>query len=227
MAIPAWTSTVTLSRRGVRRNSSPFGHSQFSPVAPASPPARPQGVLVRRSVTSETVAGSSSWITRSMPSPPGPKPPPASPAQAVSEHPHGVGPLQRLGGGVLGVRHPGVDAVHAGETRAAPLAAADRLEAIPDRIPAASQRTMNNLIIGGPTFAYYVYELGRNFWFWSPQLQFHSPEHDVAVTGFAVWMRFRSMAAAGVRGAPFTEPPSTPSGRSTRASSVNTRLIRP
>jgi len=100
-----------------------------------------------------------------------------------------------------------VDAVHAGETRAAPLAAADRLEAIPDRIPAASQGTMNNLIIGGPTFAYYVYELGRNFWFWSPQLQFHSPEHDVAVTGFAVWMRFRSMAAAGVRGAPFNGTP--------------------
>ena len=28
-------------------------------------------------------------------------------------------------------------------------------QAIPDRIPAASQGTMNNLIIGGPTFAYY------------------------------------------------------------------------
>lgn len=51
------------------------------------------------------------------------------------------------------------------------------------------------------------YELGRNFWFWSPQLQFHRPDRDVAVTGFAVWMRFRSMAAAGVQGAPFNGSP--------------------
>jgi hypothetical protein len=47
------------------------------------------------------------------------------------------------------------------------------------------------------------YELGRNFWFWSPQLQFHAPDQDPVVTGFAVWMRFRSMAAAHVKGAPF------------------------
>jgi hypothetical protein len=48
---------------------------------------------------------------------------------------------------------------------------------------------------------------GRSFWFWSPQLQFHSPDSDPVVTGFAVWMRFRSMAAAGVPGAPFNGTP--------------------
>jgi serralysin len=47
------------------------------------------------------------------------------------------------------------------------------------------------------------YELGRSFWFWSPQLQFHSPQLDPVVTGFAVLMRFRSMEAAHVKGAPF------------------------
>jgi hypothetical protein len=47
------------------------------------------------------------------------------------------------------------------------------------------------------------YELGRSFWFWNSQLAFHSPDEDPVVTGFAVWMRFRSMAAAGVKGAPF------------------------
>jgi hypothetical protein len=47
------------------------------------------------------------------------------------------------------------------------------------------------------------YELGRSFWFWSPQLAFHSPDQDPVVSGFAVWMRFRSMAAAHVHGAPF------------------------
>jgi hypothetical protein len=47
------------------------------------------------------------------------------------------------------------------------------------------------------------YELGRNFWFWTSQLAFHSPDQDPVVTGFAVLMRFRSMAAAGVSGAPY------------------------
>ena len=51
------------------------------------------------------------------------------------------------------------------------------------------------------------YELGRSFWFWSPQLQFQSPDQDPVVTGFAVWMRFRSMTAARVRGAPFNGTP--------------------
>lgn len=51
------------------------------------------------------------------------------------------------------------------------------------------------------------YELGRSFWFWSPQLQFHTPDQDPVVTGFAVLMRFRSMTAAGVAGAPFNGTP--------------------
>lgn len=51
------------------------------------------------------------------------------------------------------------------------------------------------------------YELGRSFWFWSPQLQFQPPDQDPVVTGFAVWMRFRSMAAAHVKGAPFNGIP--------------------
>jgi hypothetical protein len=51
------------------------------------------------------------------------------------------------------------------------------------------------------------YELGRSFWFWSPQLQFQAPDLDPIVTGFAVWMRFRSMAAAGVQGAPYNGIP--------------------
>jgi serralysin len=51
------------------------------------------------------------------------------------------------------------------------------------------------------------YELGRSFWFWSPQLEFHSPDQDPVVTGFAVWMRFRSMTAAHVKGAPYNGTP--------------------
>jgi len=51
------------------------------------------------------------------------------------------------------------------------------------------------------------YELGRSFWFWSPQLQFQPPDQDPVVTGFAVWMRFRSMSAAKVSGAPFNGTP--------------------
>jgi hypothetical protein len=48
------------------------------------------------------------------------------------------------------------------------------------------------------------YELGRSFWFWRSQLAFKPPDQGDAVeTGFAVWMRFRSMAAAGLSGAPF------------------------
>jgi serralysin len=54
------------------------------------------------------------------------------------------------------------------------------------------------------------YEFGRSFWFWSNQLQLPSPCTDPVVTGFAVWMRFRSMSAAGVAGAPFPVPGGTP-----------------
>ncbi|MDP9226376.1 MAG: hypothetical protein M3P18_21560 [Actinomycetota bacterium] len=53
------------------------------------------------------------------------------------------------------------------------------------------------------------YEFGRSFWFWSDQLQYSDPctHPDPAATGFAVWMRFRSMIAAGVGGAPFNGTP--------------------
>ena len=51
------------------------------------------------------------------------------------------------------------------------------------------------------------YELGRNFWFWGDQLAFSGPPGDAVVTGFAVWMRFRSMHAAGVAGSPFDGRP--------------------
>jgi hypothetical protein len=51
------------------------------------------------------------------------------------------------------------------------------------------------------------YEFGRSFWFWSSQLQLPSPCSDPVVTGFAVWMRFRSMSAAKVAGAPFNGTP--------------------
>ncbi len=56
------------------------------------------------------------------------------------------------------------------------------------------------------------YEFGRSFWFWDRQLDFHPPYSttDPVVTGFAVWMRFRSMNAAGVQGAPFPEAGGTP-----------------
>src|SRR5437899_5242215 len=47
------------------------------------------------------------------------------------------------------------------------------------------------------------YEFGRNFWFYSPQLQYAPPDIDPVVTGYAVYMRFVSMNAAGVAGAPF------------------------
>ena len=45
------------------------------------------------------------------------------------------------------------------------------------------------------------YELGRNFWFYDSQLKYKS--NDPIVTGYAVFMRFMSMEAAGVQGAPF------------------------
>ena len=51
------------------------------------------------------------------------------------------------------------------------------------------------------------YELGRSFWFWGGQLAFQPPDADPVATGFAVWMRFRSMAAAHVNGAPFNGIP--------------------
>jgi hypothetical protein len=47
------------------------------------------------------------------------------------------------------------------------------------------------------------YEFGRNFWFYASQLDYHGPDVDPVATGFAVYMRFAAMDAAGVAGAPF------------------------
>jgi hypothetical protein len=48
------------------------------------------------------------------------------------------------------------------------------------------------------------YEFGRNYWFWTPQLAYKSPDDTgVIPTGYAVFMRFLSMEATRVRGAPF------------------------
>lgn len=52
------------------------------------------------------------------------------------------------------------------------------------------------------------YEFGRNFWFYDGQLNYHSPEvtppdAGPVATGFAVYMRFMSMDAAGVNGGPY------------------------
>src|SRR5207247_594915 len=42
-----------------------------------------------------------------------------------------------------------------------------------------NQAAGSNLFVQVP-----FYELGRNFWFWSPQLKFHAPDQDPVVTGF-------------------------------------------
>jgi serralysin len=51
------------------------------------------------------------------------------------------------------------------------------------------------------------YEIGRNFWFWSSQLEWIPPTPDSVTTGFAVLMRFMSMLAGRVPGAPFNGTP--------------------
>jgi len=47
------------------------------------------------------------------------------------------------------------------------------------------------------------YEFGRNFWFYTRQLAYQGVDQDPNVTGFAVYMRFMAMDAAGVVGGPF------------------------
>ena len=49
------------------------------------------------------------------------------------------------------------------------------------------------------------YEFGRNFWFYSAQLQYQS--NDPIVTGYAVFMRFMAMDATKVTPAPFNSTP--------------------
>ena len=52
-----------------------------------------------------------------------------------------------------------------------------------------------------------AYEFGRNFWFYSGQLEYKSPTPDSIVTGYAVFMRFISMDRAGLAGGPFNGVP--------------------
>src|SRR6185503_5873841 len=69
---PGVSTATTWPRRSslvaFGRNGSPS--SRFAPQAPASPPFLPAGPWWRRSVRSESVAGSSTRTRRSMPSPP-------------------------------------------------------------------------------------------------------------------------------------------------------------
>jgi hypothetical protein len=56
------------------------------------------------------------------------------------------------------------------------------------------------------------YEFGRNFWHYTAQLAFPNVNPQVGepvTTGFAVWMRFRSMTAVHVSGAPYNGIPFT------------------
>lgn len=48
------------------------------------------------------------------------------------------------------------------------------------------------------------YEMGRNFWFYSDALSYQAPDDVwVVATGYAVWMRFIAMEAAGLAGGAF------------------------
>jgi hypothetical protein len=76
---------------------------------------------------------------------------------------------------------------------------ADGTEILTQYFEYGYQEILQHNLFDQPLF----YELGRTFWFWTPQLAFRSPDQDPVVTGFAVLMRFRSMAAAGVSGAPY------------------------
>jgi hypothetical protein len=51
------------------------------------------------------------------------------------------------------------------------------------------------------------YEFGRNFWFYESQLAPSTTYGSTATTGFAVLMRFESMGAIGVQGAPYDGTP--------------------
>ncbi len=47
------------------------------------------------------------------------------------------------------------------------------------------------------------YELGRNFWFYENKIEYVNSSTGDITTGFAVFMRFMAMEAAGVTGGPF------------------------
>jgi serralysin len=51
-----------------------------------------------------------------------------------------------------------------------------------------------------------LYEFGRNFWFYSPQLAYRDPDDGGSVvTGYAVFMRFMAAESAGLKVGPFRE----------------------
>ena len=48
------------------------------------------------------------------------------------------------------------------------------------------------------------YELGRNFWFYGDKIEYKGPDDTGSITtGYAVFMRFMSMEAAGVKPGPY------------------------
>jgi hypothetical protein len=68
------------------------------------------------------------------------------------------------------------------------------------------------------------YEFGRNFWFYESKLNYKL--NDPVATGYAVFMRFMSMEAAGVNGAPFNSW-SFPTFRTNVENLINTYLANP
>ena len=111
----------------LRATGSPL--TRFSPGrAVGCRPRRPRGARRRRSVTSESVAGSSASTSRTMPSPPRCAARAAGAAtQLVAAHAQRVLQLERLDRRVERVGHADVDAGVPGPARPGALAAADRL----------------------------------------------------------------------------------------------------
>jgi PKD repeat protein len=68
------------------------------------------------------------------------------------------------------------------------------------------------------------YEFGRNFWFYESKLNYKL--NDPVATGYAVFMRFMAMEAAGVNGAPFNSW-SFPTFRTNVENLINTYLANP
>lgn len=61
-------------------------------------------------------------------------------------------------------------------------------------------REYNSALENGAFGGFLMYEMGRNFWFYSPQVAYKAPDNSSSVvTGFAVLMQWWSMEAAGAR----------------------------
>ncbi len=117
---PAARCTVHLSGSGAARDSSPPGSSQFSPTAPGSPPASPDGGVTRRSVISDTVGGREHLELAPDAVAAGVRTgAAAAPPQAVAPHAQRERALERLDRGVERVGHRGVHAAHARRPTAA------------------------------------------------------------------------------------------------------------